>query len=49
MQKCTLCNEKSIPGLLKGHGKCQYHWNVGAFGKEWADKVAKTKEGSKNV
>jgi len=44
MKKCTLCEKKSIPGLLKGNGKCQYHWNVGAFGKEWADKIAAAKE-----
>ena len=44
MNKCTLCGAKSIPGLKKDNGKCQYHWNVGAFGKEWADKVAATKK-----
>lgn len=38
-QKCTLCNKDSIPGLLKGHGKCQYHYNLGQFGKDWADYV----------
>jgi hypothetical protein len=38
-QKCTLCDLPSIPGLKRGHGKCQYHWDRGVWGKEWADKV----------
>lgn len=38
-KKCTICGKPSITGLKKGHGKCQYHWNVGVFGKVWADKV----------
>jgi hypothetical protein len=33
------CGKPSIPGLIQGAGKCQYHYNVGQFGKEWADKV----------
>ena len=39
-QKCTVpsCGDDSVPGLIRGHGKCQYHWNVGAFGQQWADK-----------
>lgn len=36
---CTICGVHGIPGLLPGAGKCQYHWNVGAFGQEWADKI----------
>lgn len=42
MQLCTIpkCGKKSIAGLHKGHGKCQYHWNVLLYGKEWADHVA---------
>lgn len=36
---CTKCGKPGIPGLIQGVGKCQYHWNVGAFGKEWADQV----------
>lgn len=40
-QTCTECSRPAIPGLQKGKGKCQYHWNVGAFGKDWADKVLK--------
>jgi hypothetical protein len=40
-QKCTLCDKPSIPGLVRGRGKCQYHWNVGVWGKEWADEVQK--------
>lgn len=40
-QKCTIpgCGKESIPGLLRGNGKCQYHYNVGQFGRAWADKV----------
>lgn len=38
-QKCTIpgCGDDSVPGLIRGHGKCQYHWDVGAFGQQWAD------------
>jgi hypothetical protein len=38
-QRCTICGGPSVPGLVRGHGKCQHHWNVGAFGKEWAERV----------
>lgn len=38
-QVCTECGEPSIPGLARGAGKCQYHWNAGVWGKAWADKV----------
>ena len=45
-QKCTIpgCKEPSIPGLYKGHGKCQHHYNVGQFGQAWADKCKADKE-----
>jgi hypothetical protein len=36
---CTICLKPGIPGLRKGAGKCQYHWNVGAYGQLWADQV----------
>lgn len=41
-QMCSIpgCDKRSIPGLIRGHGKCQYHWNAGVWGKEWADKAA---------
>lgn len=39
IQKCTECNEPSLPGLVQGQGKCQYHWNAGVWGKKWADEV----------
>lgn len=29
---CTLCGKPGIPGLIKGAGKCQDHWNLGAHG-----------------
>lgn len=35
--QCTICGKPGIPGLIRGAGKCQYHWNVGAYGQEWAD------------
>lgn len=39
-QLCTInnCPETSIPGMQPGCGKCQYHWNVGAYGVDWADR-----------
>jgi len=43
-EQCTQCTEPSIPGMLEGHGKCQYHWNAGVWGKEWADKVKADQE-----
>lgn len=38
---CTVpgCSNPGIPGLVQGCGKCQYHWHVGVWGKEWADEV----------
>lgn len=42
-RRCTLCGSRSIPGLLAGHGKCQYHYNVGQYGKAWADYVEANK------
>lgn len=29
---CTLCGAVGIPGLIRGAGKCQAHWNNGAYG-----------------
>jgi hypothetical protein len=40
-QPCIVCGKLSLPGFAKGTGKCQYHWNIQAFGKEWADEVVK--------
>lgn len=40
---CTKCGKPGIPGLIQGAGKCQYHWNVGAYGQAWADRVAEQK------
>ena len=39
-QKCTECDKPSIPGMVKGAGECQYHWDTGAYGKAWADRCA---------
>lgn len=36
---CTICGKPGIPGLIRGAGKCQYHWAVGVWGKEYADSV----------
>lgn len=36
---CTVCGKPGIPGLVAGAGKCQYHWNVGAYGQAWADEA----------
>ena len=36
---CTLCSAISVPGLLRGAGKCQYHWVAGVWGKEYADRL----------
>jgi hypothetical protein len=38
-QTCTLCDKPSIPGLVRGKGKCQYHWNAGVWGEKWANEV----------
>jgi len=41
---CTICGEPGIPGIYKGMGKCQYHWNEGVFGKKVADEAKKREE-----
>jgi hypothetical protein len=33
-QKCVHCDERSIPGMKKGQGLCQKHWDEYAFGKQ---------------
>lgn len=38
-QQCTICGERSIPGLIRGAGKCQYHYNLKQFGQEAADRA----------
>lgn len=45
-QPCSIpnCGKESIPGLKRGHGKCQYHWNAGVWGKEWADRCERENE-----
>ena len=47
-QKCTECNERSLPGIKKGHGKCQYHWDMGVWGKKWADQVRDAERSKKH-
>lgn len=36
---CTICGKPGIPGLIPGAGKCQYHWNLGMYGQEAADRA----------
>ena len=38
-QSCTLCRKPSLPGLVRGAGKCLYHWSAGVWGKAWADEL----------
>ena len=40
-QQCSIggCAAPSVAGLQRGAGKCQYHWNAGVWGREWADHV----------
>jgi len=40
---CQHCDKPSIPGLMKGVGLCQYHYNRRMFGEEWADYVESLK------
>jgi len=39
-QQCTECERPSLPGLKRGHGKCDYHWAKGVWGEKHADRVA---------
>jgi hypothetical protein len=32
-QKCVHCPKPSVPGLKKGQGLCQNHWDLYAYGK----------------
>lgn len=50
-QKCTIsgCEKDSVPGLRTGHGKCQYHWNAGVWGKKWADECEQREEVARRV
>lgn len=43
-QSCTKCPKSSIPGLILGAGKCQYHWNAGVWGEDWANLVQQSQE-----
>jgi hypothetical protein len=38
-QRCTECGNRSIKGLKPGHGKCQWHWDAGCFGREWSKQI----------
>lgn len=44
-QQCTICDRRSVAGLRSGSGKCPYHWAVGQWGQEWADRCYPKKEG----
>lgn len=41
---CQHCDKKSIPGLVKGVGLCQYHYNKQMFGETWANYVNSLEE-----
>lgn len=43
---CTKCGKPSIPGLIQGAGKCQFHWNEVVWGTAWANKC-ETRKGVK--
>ena len=34
-----VCGKPSIPGLIHGAGKCQFHWSEGVWGTAWAKEV----------
>ena len=36
---CTICGKPGIPGIIRGAGKCQYHWAAGVWGKAYADSL----------
>ena len=38
---CTKCGEPGIPAIVKGAGKCSYHWTVGVWGRVWADECVR--------
>lgn len=37
MKRCQHCDKKSIPGLVKSIGLCQYHYNKRMWGEAWAE------------
>jgi hypothetical protein len=36
--KCTFCGDISLFGLVRGQGKCAWHWTAIVWGKNWAIK-----------
>jgi hypothetical protein len=44
LKKPCSCGKPSVPGLKPGQSLCQYHYNVAAFGKDWADRCRKEAE-----
>lgn len=42
-QLCRHCGQPSVPGLARGQGMCQYHWDRAHWGKEWADRCRDAK------
>lgn len=49
IQSCTKCGKPSIPGLISGAGKCQFHWNEGFWGTEWAVKCEDDRKPARNL
>ena len=35
-QLCSICGLPSVRGLKSGHGKCEWHWTAGNWGRQWA-------------
>lgn len=38
-QACTHCSYRSVSGMLKGHGKCPFHFTSSTWGLDWASKL----------
>lgn len=37
-QLCKKCHHRSIAGMVKGEGRCPFHWAAHVWGLEWASK-----------
>jgi hypothetical protein len=48
-QKCVHCDLPSIPGMKKGQGLCQKHWDQFAYGQKFTDRDAELLAESKKL